>query len=60
MKVTITSMSGNTSTMELPTKESVHYFIEMYRKNLKRNHRVKITCDILGIDGYLQGTASVR
>jgi hypothetical protein len=60
MKVTITSMSGNTSTMELPTKESVHYFIEMYRKNLKRNHRVKITCDILGIDGYLQGTASIR
>ena len=60
MKLTITSMSGNTSTMELPTKESVHYFIEMYRKNLKRNHRVKITCDILGIDGYLQGTAPLR
>ena len=56
MKLTITSMSGTTSSMELPTKESVHYFIEMYRKNLKRNQRVKITCDILGIDGYLQGT----
>jgi len=53
-------MSGTTSTMELPTKESVHYFIEMYRKNLKRNHRVKITCDLLGIDGYLQGTAPLR
>ena len=56
MKLTITSMSGTTSSMELPTKESVHYFIDMYRKNLKRNQRVKITCDILGIDGYLQGT----
>jgi hypothetical protein len=60
MKVTITTMSGNTSSMELPTKENVHYFIELYRKNLKKNQRVKITCDLLGIDGYLQGTAPVR
>ncbi len=60
MKVTITTMSGNTSSMELPTKENVHYFIELYRKNLKKNQRVKITCDLLGIDGYLQGTAPIR
>ena len=60
MKLTITSMSGNTSTMDLPTKEDVHYFIELYRNNLKRNQRVKITCDILGIDGYLQGTMSAK
>jgi hypothetical protein len=60
MKVTITTMSGNTSSMELPTKENVHYFIELYRKNLKKNQRVKITCDMLGIDGYLQGTAPIR
>jgi len=49
-------MSGTTHDMELPTKEHVEYFIEMYRHNLKRNQRVKVTCDILGIDGYLQGT----
>lgn len=60
MKVTITSMSGNTSTMELPTREQVEYFIDLYRKNLKTNQRVKITCDLLGIDGYLQGTAPIR
>jgi hypothetical protein len=53
-------MSGTTSSMELPTKENVYYFIDMYKKNLKRNQRVKITCDILGIDGYLQGTAPLR
>lgn len=56
MKLTITSMSGTTHDMELPTKESVQHFIELYRKNLKRNQRVKVTCDILGIDGYMQGT----
>ena len=60
MKLTITSMSGNTSTMELPTKEDVYYFIDLYKSSLKRNQRVKITCDILGIDGYLQGTKPIR
>ena len=53
-------MAGNTSSMELPTKEDVYYFIDIYKKNLKRNQRVKITCDILGLDGYLQGTAPIR
>lgn len=60
MKVTITSMSGKEMNMDLPTKENVQYFIELYRNNLKKNQRVKITCDLLGIDGYLQGTAPVR
>ena len=60
MKLTITSMSGNTNSMELPTKENVYYFIDLYKKSLKKNQRVKITCDILGIDGYLQGTAPIR
>jgi hypothetical protein len=53
-------MSGNTSSMELPTKEDVYYFIDLYKSSLKRNQRVKITCDILGIDGYLQGTKPIR
>ena len=60
MKLTITSMAGNTSSMELPTKEDVYYFIDLYKSSLKRNQRVKITCDILGIDGYLQGTKPLR
>ena len=56
MKLTITSMNGKTHDMNLPNKESVYYFIDIYKTKLKRNHRVKITCDLLGIDGYLQGT----
>jgi hypothetical protein len=60
MKLTITNMTGTSSTMDLPDKESVYYFIDMYKKNLKKNHRVKITCDVLSIDGYLQGTAPLR
>ena len=60
MKLTITSMNGKEMDMDLPTKENVYYFIDLYKKSLKKNQRVKITCDLLGIDGYLQGTAHLR
>ena len=60
MKLTITSMSGKTSDMNLPTKEDVYYFIDLYKSSLKKNQRVKITCDVLSIDGYIQGTKPIR
>jgi hypothetical protein len=60
MKLTITSMSGKTADMNLPTKEDVYYFIDLYKSSLKRNQRVKITCDVLSIDGYIQGTKPLR
>jgi len=56
MKVTLTSMQGNTHNMNLMSKQEVLDFIELYKSTLKENQRVKITCDLLGIDGYLQGT----
>ena len=49
-------MTGNTSKVELPTKEDVFDFIDLYKSALGKNQRVKITCDLLGLDGYLQGT----
>jgi hypothetical protein len=57
MKVTLTSMQGNTHNINLMTKQEVYDFIELYKSTLKSNQRVKITCDLLGIDGYLQGSA---
>jgi hypothetical protein len=60
MKLTITNMNGRTFDMELQTKEQVNYFIDIYKTKLKRNQRVKITCDLLGIDGYMQGTAALH
>ena len=57
MKVTITSMQGNTRNIDLMGKQEVLDFIELYRSSLKKNQRVKITCDLVGIDGYLQGIA---
>ena len=60
MKLKITSMNGKEFDMNLPTRDDVYYFIDMYKKSLKKNQRVKITCDVLSIDGYLQGTAPLR
>jgi len=56
MKVTLTSMQGNTRNIDLMTKQEVYDFIELYKSTLLPNQRVKITCDLLGISGYLQGT----
>jgi hypothetical protein len=56
MKITLTSMSGNTRNINLMSKQEVYDFIELYKSTLQKNQRVKITCDLLGIDGYLQGT----
>jgi hypothetical protein len=56
MKVTITSMQGNTKDINLMTKQEVYDFIDLYKATLHKNQRVKVTCDLLGIDGYLQGT----
>jgi hypothetical protein len=57
MKVTLTSMLGNTKDINLMTKQEVYDFISLYKTTLKENQRVKVTCDLLGIDGYLQGVA---
>jgi hypothetical protein len=57
MKVTITSMQGNTRDINLMTKQEVLDFIELFQSTLHKNQRVKVTCDLIGIDGYLQGTA---
>lgn len=55
MRMTITSMAGNTRNIELQSKQEVLDFIELFKSTLHKNQRVKVTCDILGIDGYLQG-----
>jgi hypothetical protein len=55
MKVTLTSMQGNTRNIDLMTKQDVLDFIELFQSTLHPNQRINVTCDLLGIDGYLQG-----
>jgi hypothetical protein len=55
MKVTLTTMAGNTRNINLATKEEVYDFIDLFKSTLLPSQRIKITCDLLGVDGYLQG-----
>lgn len=55
MKITLTSMAGNTRNIMLNNKQEVYDFIELFKSTLLPSQRVKVTCDLLGIDGYLQG-----
>jgi hypothetical protein len=55
MKVTLTTMAGNTRNINLSTKEQVYDFIDLFKSTLLPSQRVKVTCDLLGIDGYMQG-----
>jgi len=57
MKVTLTTMQGNTRKIELINKQDVLDFIELFQSTLHPNQRIKVTCDLLGIDGYLQGSS---
>ncbi len=56
MKVRLTTMSGNVKDIHFQTKEQVLHFIDELPKELGRHDRLKITCDLLGIDGYIQGS----
>ena len=55
MKVTITTMAGNTRNINLQSKQEVYDFIELFKSTLHPTQRVKITCELIGLDGYLQG-----
>jgi len=57
MKVTLTTVTGNTETINIDTAEAVHEFISLYPKHIDKSTRVKVTCDLLGISGWLQGEA---
>ena len=50
-------MLGDTKDLDIDAhnKSDVLKFIELYKNHLPKNKRVKITCDIVGIDGWMQG-----
>lgn len=60
MKVTLTSMMGNTHTINLMSKQEVLDFIALYRTTLKKDQRVKVTCDLVMINGWVQGEAELQ
>ena len=56
INVTITTMQGNSRIIRLSSKQEALDFIELFKTTLHANQRVKITCDLIGLNGYIQGT----
>jgi hypothetical protein len=56
MKITLTSMQGNTRNLNLQSEQEVYDFIDLFTSTLNKDQRIKITCDLLGINGFMQGT----
>jgi hypothetical protein len=56
INVTITTMQGNSRILRLSSKQEALDFIELFKSTLHTNQRVKITCDLIGLNGYIQGT----
>jgi hypothetical protein len=54
--LTITTMQGNTRKVRLMSKQEALDFVELFKSTLHTNQRVKITCDLIGLNGYVQGT----
>jgi hypothetical protein len=54
--ITLTTTQGNTRKINLMSKQEALDFVELFKSTLHANQRVKITCDLLGINGYVQGT----
>jgi hypothetical protein len=52
-------MAGNTRNINLSTKQEVLDFIELFKSTLQPTQRMKVTCDLLGIDGYVQGVSKI-
>jgi len=59
MELTLTTMAGNTRKIKLNDKQEVYDFIELFKSTLLPSQRVKVTCDVLSIDGYLQGVNKI-
>ena len=55
--ITLTTMQGNTRKIKLMSEQEALDFIELFKSTLHANQRVKVTCDLLGINGYVQGVS---
>ena len=58
INVIVTSISGSSAKIGLPTAEKAQEFISELPDNLKKGTRVKVTCDLLGVSTFVNGRYS--
>jgi hypothetical protein len=58
--IRLESFSGEVKKISLPSKGAVAQFINTYPTQLPVGISVKFDCDLLGVRGYLKGTAVAK
>jgi hypothetical protein len=57
MKIELTSHTGERKTLNVADAATARLFIQEYPKRLPSDVRIKVQCDALNVDGWLQGQA---
>lgn len=57
MKIELTSFSGDRKTVTVKDAQAARLFIAEFPKRLSADTRIKIQCDALNVEGWVQGKA---
>ena len=56
INIKLTSINGTEKIVSVDTIKDALYFAQEYPKKIKKGSRVRIDCDIAGINGWITGT----
>ncbi len=56
ISLTLTTTQGTQKTMSFDEIAKAHVFVDNLPKRLNKTTRVRIDCDLLGLNGWIQGT----
>ena len=54
--VTLTTTQGTQKRMSFDEIAKAHVFVDNLPKRLNKSTRVRVDCDLLGLNGWVQGT----
>ena len=54
--VTLTTTQGTEKKMSFDQLAQVRTFVDNLPKRLNKSNRVRVDCDLLGLNGWVQGT----
>ena len=58
--VTLTTVQGTEKKMSFDQLAQVRTFVDDLPKRLNKSTRVRVDCDLLGLNGWVQGTQSIK
>ena len=56
INLTLTTTQGTQKTISFDEIAKAHVFVDNLPKRLNKSTRVRVDCDLLGLNGWVQGT----